>query len=66
MTYQPLIRRSIKDHAVCIILDSVKGQGVPFFEEMAANHSVKFDNEKTLAQTESILADLRERVKECG
>ena len=58
--------KAIKDHAVCIILDSVKGQGVPFFEEMAANHSVKFDNEKTLAQTESILADLRERVKECG
>lgn len=58
--------KAIKDHAVCIILDSVKGQGVPFFEEMVANHSVKFDNEKTLAQTESILADLRERVKECG
>lgn len=58
--------KAIKDQAVCIILDSVKGQGVPFFEEMAANHSVKFDNEKTLAQTESILADLRERVKECG
>lgn len=58
--------KAIKDQAVCIILDSVKGQGVPFFEEMAANHSVKFDNEKTLAQTESILADLRERIKECG
>lgn len=58
--------KAIKDQAVCIILDSVKGQGVPFFEEMAANHSVKFDNEKTLAQTESILAELRERIKECG
>lgn len=58
--------KAIKDQAVCIILDSVKGQGVPFFEEMAANHSVKFDNEETLAQTENILADLRERVKECG
>lgn len=28
----------------CIVLDTVKGQGVPFFEELQDNHSVKFDD----------------------
>lgn len=58
--------KAIKDQAVCIVLDSIKGQGVPFFEEMVANHSVKFDNEEILAKTERILEDLRERTKERG
>lgn len=58
--------KTVEDQAVCIVLDSIKGQGVPFFEEMVANHSVKFDNEEILARTERILKDLRERTKERG
>lgn len=34
--------KAIEDSAVCIILDTVKGQGVPYFENMTNNHSVKF------------------------
>lgn len=34
--------KGVQDSAVCIVLDTVKGQGVPYFEEMADNHSVKF------------------------
>ena len=56
--------KTVEDQAVCIVLDSIKGQGVPFFEEMVANHSVKFDNEEILTKTERILEDLRERTKE--
>lgn len=58
--------KTVKDQAVCIVLDSVKGQGVPLFEEMAANHSVKFNNHEILAKTDSILTDLRELTKERG
>lgn len=29
----------------CIVLDTIKGQGVPFYENMSANHSVKFTSE---------------------
>lgn len=34
--------KGIKGQAVCIVLDTIKGQGVPYFEEMLDNHSVKF------------------------
>lgn len=34
--------KGIQNQAVCIVLDTIKGQGVPYFEEMADNHSVKF------------------------
>ncbi len=34
--------KKIEDQAVCIVLDTVKGQGIPYFEEMVDNHSVKF------------------------
>lgn len=30
------------DEPVCIVLDTIKGQGVKYFEDMADNHSVKF------------------------
>lgn len=56
--------KKIKHHAVCIILDSVKGQGVPFFEEMADNHSVKFNNEAIFKETELLLNDLKAQRKE--
>lgn len=39
--------KEVKDSAVCMVLDSVKGQGVKFFEELLSNHSVKFNEEYT-------------------
>lgn len=38
--------KEIKDSAVCIVLDTIKGQGVPYFETLAGNHSVKFNNDE--------------------
>lgn len=58
--------KAVEDQAVCLVLDTIKGQGVKYFEEMDANHSVKFDNEAILEETDKILADLRELTKERG
>lgn len=51
--------KKIEDQAVCIVLDSVKGQGIKYFEEMAANHSVKFDNDAVQEATDQALEELR-------
>lgn len=49
--------KQVKDQAVCIVLDSIKGSGVPYFEQMAGNHSVKFNNDEILnANHEAIKA----------
>ncbi len=34
--------KKVQGSAVCIVLDTIKGQGVKYFEDMADNHSVKF------------------------
>lgn len=49
--------KGICDRAVCIVLDTVKGQGVPYFEEMADNHSVKF-KDADIAQVDAALERL--------
>lgn len=51
--------KNIEDQAVCIVLDTIKGQGVRFFEEMTANHSVKFDSEAVQEATDKALVELR-------
>ena len=39
--------KEVTDQAVCLVIsDSVKGQGVPYFETLDANHSVKFNTEQ--------------------
>lgn len=38
--------KSVTDSAVCIVLDTIKGQGVKFFEELLDNHSVKLIQKK--------------------
>lgn len=44
-----------KESANCIVLDTIKGQGIPYFEELFANHSVKFtDKEDTIVDEEII------------
>lgn len=51
--------KKIEDQAVCIVLDTIKGQGVKFFEEMDANHSVKFASEAVQIATDQALEELR-------
>lgn len=57
--------KTIKNQAVCIILDTIKGQGIDYFERLSENHSVKFDNESIKKITQEILAILRQQLKEC-
>lgn len=56
--------KDVTDSAVCIVLDSVKGAGVPLFENMADNHSIKFNNEQINEQTRAALVDLQKIYEE--
>ena len=49
--------KQVRDQAVCIVLDTVKGQGVAYFEEMLDNHSVKF-SEKDREEAKKAIAEL--------
>ncbi|MGM9943149.1 MAG: transketolase [Erysipelotrichaceae bacterium] len=57
--------KKVKDSAVCMVLDSVKGQGVKFFEELLSNHSVKFNEEYTNEANKAI-AQLKEYIAKEG
>ena len=57
--------KEVKDSAVCMVLDSVKGQGVKFFEELLSNHSVKFNEEYTNEANKEI-AQLKEYIAKEG
>ena len=48
--------KQVKERAVCIVLDTIKGQGVPYFEEMVDNHSVKFTEADNRVLDEAIAA----------
>ncbi len=48
------IAKSNKATANCIILDGIKGQGVEYFAELYANHSVKFGDKETMVVDEII------------
>ncbi|WYJ89308.1 transketolase [Enterococcus sp. 9E7_DIV0242] len=54
----------MSNQAVCIILDATKGQGIPYFEQMADNHSVKFNTEEVNQAAEKALVKLEEEIKE--
>ena len=43
-----------KDSANCIVLDTIKGQGIAYFEELFANHSVKFTDKEDAVVDEEI------------
>ena len=58
--------KGIKDQAVCIVLDTIKGQGVPFFEEMTSNHSVKFNTEEIKDATHKAMAELKQFIEQEG
>ncbi len=46
----------VTNQASCIVLDNIKGSGVKFFEEMDANHSVKFGAEDIDNATDAAIA----------
>ena len=56
--------KSVKNQAVCIILDTTKGQGVPFFEHYSDNHSVKFQSDEIKKETKKAIEYLQEVLKE--
>ncbi|MEY8437824.1 transketolase [Atopobiaceae bacterium 24-176] len=49
--------KHVEDSAVAIVMDTVKGAGVPYFEQLMSNHSVKFDAEAKAA-AETAIAEL--------
>ena len=55
--------KAIEDQAVCIVLDSVKGQGVPFFEELDTNHSVKFTTDEINQAAEAAIKELTIKIE---
>ncbi len=55
--------KAIEDQAVCIVLDSVKGQDIPFFEELDANHSVKFTTDEINQAAEAAIKELTIKIE---
>ncbi|MDD3049038.1 MAG: transketolase [Bacilli bacterium] len=58
------VAKDIKDQAVCIVLDTIKGQGVPFFETLKDNHSVKFNSEAVLNANHEAIKKLEAYLQE--
>ena len=52
--------KKVKGQASCIILDTIKGQGFEYFENMASNHSIKFGSEEVKNETEKAIKALKE------
>lgn len=57
------LAESVKDSAVCVVLDSVKGAGVPFFESYPDNHSVKFGDPACRQAADAAIAELGEYIE---
>lgn len=51
--------------ANCIVLDTIKGQGVKYFEDMPDNHSVKF-NEQDNKEIDNAVKELERFIKDGG
>jgi transketolase len=54
--------RTAKEKPSCIVLNTVKGQGVPLVEEIELNHHIVFDGElrdKSIAYMEKVLAEFK-------
>ena len=48
---------AVNDSAVCVVLDSIKGAGVPYFETYPGNHSVKFNDPANKAAADEAIAE---------
>jgi len=55
--------KTIKNKAHCIVLDTIKGQGVLFYETMRANHSVKF-NQEVITENQKAIVALEQFIEE--
>lgn len=53
--------KTIEGKAVCIVLDTIKGQGVKYFEDMADNHSVKF-KAQDVEEVDRALEELQKKI----
>ena len=58
-----LLAISTKGKPTAIVLDTIKGQGIPFFEEMFDNHHIRFAGESETKLREAI-ASLEKEVSE--
>lgn len=56
--------KQVQNQAVCLVLDTIKGQGVPYFEKFEANHSVKFNTEEILQANHEAIEKLESFIKE--
>jgi transketolase len=56
---------TVEGSALCIVLDTIKGQGVKFFEEMEDNHSVKF-NDRIDEATDLAISELKAFIEHGG
>jgi len=57
--------RAVKDQAVCIVMDTIKGQGSPYWEALVDNHAPKFNAEADAA-TDADIARLEAFLAENG
>lgn len=65
MIYEAIMNaKQHQNEAVCIVLDTIKGQGVPYYEAMFANHSVKFDKDEIIQANHQAIAFLTTFLKE--
>ncbi len=56
--------KAITDQAVCIVLDTIKGQGVAFYEQMKDNHSVKFTAQAIIDANQEAIQALEKQIAE--
>lgn len=47
-------------------MDTIKGQGVPYFEKMVSNHSVKFNNDEVISETHKAIQELKQFIEKEG
>ena len=55
--------KAVEDQAVCIVLNSIKGSGVPYFEQLDGNHSVKFANDEIKQANHDAIKALEEFIE---
>lgn len=49
----------------CIVLDTIKGQGLPYFETLMDNHHIRFDTH-SLQVLDELMDSMRQQLKEIG
>ncbi len=57
--------KAVKDSAVCIVMDTIKAQGVPYYYDRSDSHSPKFGPESDAA-IDSVIAELQAFIDENG